>query len=216
MRLATTAIFCMLCITGGASAQTSQPADNLIHRSPSAQSSASRSANDVRGGGALRMALSLSAVLGLILLMYWATRRLLPRSAFASGDSAAVQVLARSPVSPRTRVVLLRVGRRILVVGESGQQMTTLCEITDPDEAAALLGQIRGEQEGSGKPFSALLSSAIERFQAAQFPASLKSETDEDELASTHQELDGLTQRVRVMARHFGGGGASGGTGERA
>jgi len=198
--------------------QSSQPASNLIHRSapgsPNAAASSQPSPSSISksvtdAGGALRVGLSLAAVLGLILLMFWASRRLLPRRAFDAG-SQAVAVLARTPLSPRHRIVLLRVGKRILVVGESGQQLTTLCEITDADEAAALLGQIRGEQTAASRSFAALLSGARERFrvaasatpQAADDPAPVASQGDE--IASTQQELDGLTERVRVLARQFG------------
>ena len=37
-------------------------------------------------------------------------------------------------------------GRRVLVLGESGQQLTTLSEITDADEISALIGQLRGSE----------------------------------------------------------------------
>src|SRR4029077_6101766 len=61
----------------------------------------------------------------------------------------AVQVLSRSPLTPRQQVVLLKVGRRVLVVADNGSQMNSLCQITDPDEVAGLVGQLRSEK-GSG------------------------------------------------------------------
>src|SRR5439155_12272344 len=146
-----------------------QPASNLIHRAATSQPSPSGSAaGSITGGGTFRVVLSLGAVLGLILLLYWASRRLMPRGAFAmTGSRAAVEVLARTAVSPRNKILLLRVGRRILVVGEGGQQLTTLCEITDPDETATLLGQIRGGEQSASKSFASLLDQATGRFRDA-------------------------------------------------
>ncbi len=180
-------------------AQTSQPSAGLIHRAGSSATSQPAGAKATPGDiGTFRVVLSLAGVLALIVLMYWASRKLMPRHGFGGG-SAAIRVLARTPLSPKHRVVLLQVGRRVLVVAEGTgpQPLSTLCEITDPDEAAALIGQIRGEQAGS-KSFAALLNNASEKFRAAEPPT-----PEPDPLAATHQELDGLTQRVRVMARHF-------------
>jgi flagellar biogenesis protein FliO len=192
-------------LVSAAAAQTSQPAGNLIRRtSPAAaatQASSAQSANN--GAGATRVVFSLAAVLGLILLLFWASRRMLPRGAFSAGGTQAIQILARAPLSPRHRVVLLQIGRRIVVVAEGGggQHVSTLCEITDSDEAAALIGQIRAEQSNS-KSFASLLNHATERFRSAEAPRP-QADPVANELASTQQELDGLTERVRVMARQF-------------
>ena len=203
----------VLSITVAAGAQTSQPAQaseptsGLIHRagaSPSAtQPTSARSISN--STSPLRIALSLGAVLGLVVLMYWASRRMLPRHAFGGG-TRAIQVLARAPLSAKHRVVLLQVGRRLLVIGEgsAAQPLNTLCEITDPDEAAALIGQIRGEQSAGGKSFASLLNSATERFRSAEAAPPPPQSADIDPLTKTQQELDGLTQRVRVLSRHFG------------
>ena len=208
MRMRAGVIFFLL-IAGVATGQTSQPVGNLIHRSssPTTQQTASakKDAND--GASGFRVALSLAAVLGLIVLMYWAGRRFMPRGALVGGGTRAIQVLARSPLSPRHRIVLLQVGRRVLVVAEGGggQPLSTLCEITDPDEAAALIGQIRGEQQSNSRSFAALLSGAAERFRAADTakPQAEAPPHESDDLEAAQQELDGLTERVRVMARQF-------------
>jgi flagellar biogenesis protein FliO len=92
-----------------------------------------------------RVLLALAIVVALILLLRWGGRRLfgLPGGGRASH---AVQVLSRSPLTPRQQVVLLKVGRRVLVVADNGSQMNSLCQITDPDEVAGLVGQLRSEK----------------------------------------------------------------------
>jgi hypothetical protein len=57
-----------------------------------------------------------------------------------------VQVLTRSHLSPRQQLLLVRVGRRLLVVSDCNGQLNSLSEITDPDEVAALVGQMRDEK----------------------------------------------------------------------
>ena len=205
----TAAVILVLVFAAAAGAQTSQPssAAGVIHRaaapastSPPASSSSKSLADST---GTLRVVFSLTAVLALVVLMYWASRRVLPRHALA-GETRAIQVLARAPVSPKHRVVLLQVGRRVLVVAEGSgpQPLNTLCEITDPDEAAALIGRVSGEQSAAGKSFATLLNSATERFRAAG-EANPSAAEQPDALATTQQQLDDLTQRVRGLARHF-------------
>src|SRR5258706_13999310 len=63
-------------------------------------------------------------------------------------SSGALRVVARLNVSPKQQILLLRVGRRLVVVGNSGTQMNTLCDISDPEEAAILLGQTTTKRQG--------------------------------------------------------------------
>ena len=69
-----------------------------------------------------------------------------------AGATTAVQLLSRTVLSPKQHVMLLRVGRRLVVIGDSGGQMSALSEITDPDEVAALVGQIRDEKLTAAGP----------------------------------------------------------------
>jgi flagellar biosynthetic protein FliO len=172
---------------------SSQPASNVIHRS-SGGGASSQSAYPQTSGW--QVALSLAAVLGLIVALYWVSRRILPGGAFAAGSSSrAIQVLHRTALGPKHRVMLVQVGRRILVIAEcAGQPLTTLCQITDPDEAAALIGQLGGDQRGAMAAFLEKAGSATPAPQS----------TESAELATTRQELDGLLQQVRTMAQQIG------------
>jgi flagellar biosynthetic protein FliO len=129
---------------------------------------------------------ALVAVLAFILLLRWALRKFTPG---LSGSSRAIRVIGRTVIGPKQQVLVLQVGRRVLVVGDSGQQLNTLCEINDPDEAAALLGQLGGTTHGDIADGSTMPSSPAESDRA---------------LSSTRTELNGLTQHVRVLARHLG------------
>jgi hypothetical protein len=121
------------------------------------------------------------------------------------GASGAIQVLARSAISPKQQVLVLQVGQRLIVVGDSGQQLSALCQIMDLDESAALIAQIQRERDQpAGNTFAALLGRAGEKFKAADEPAATAGVTHSASLneadlglATTREELDGLMEKVR-------------------
>jgi len=190
-----------LLIGGGgvASAQTTQPAGEIRRSAAAAAAAAAAgSASNAAGPSATRVAFSLAAVLGLIVILYIAGRRFLPRGSLGQHGGGAVQVLARTAISPKQRVILLQVGRRILVVADGGGPLNTLCEITDADEAAALIGQLQSERGGNS--FGAALNSAMDRFRTAGETPPPPRES-QPSLDSMREEIEGLAKRVRGMAR---------------
>ena len=179
----------ILC-AGAAAAQTTQPVAGEIRRN-----SAASADSNAAGPSATRTALSLAAVLALIVILFMAGRKFLPRRMFTQqAGGGAIQVLARTAISPKQRIILLQVGRRILVVADGGQSLTTLAEITDADEAAALIGQLQSEK--SGGSFTSALNGAMDRFRAAQ-----ERPEPQPDLSSMREEIEGLAKRVRGMAR---------------
>ena len=192
-------ILALTLFAGVASAQAAQPAPSTgeIRRA-----AASSSASNPSGPSATRVALSLGAVLALIVGLYWVSRRLLPRGALAQHvGGGAVQVLARTSISPKQRIILLQVGRRILVVADGGPSLTTLAEIADADEAAALIAQLQSDKPGGS--FSAALSNAMDRFRSAEQlePPREAPREQQPSLDGMREEIEGLARRVRGMAR---------------
>ena len=188
-------------LAGAARAQATQPAGEIRRSAAAAASSAPAAA----GPSATRVALSLAAVLALVVVLFLAVRRFLPRGSFGEpgsgrgGGGAAVQVLARHAIAPKQRIILLQVGRRILVVADGGNAtLNTLCEIIDADEAAALIGQLQSDRGGNS--FGAALNSAMERFRSAQHeqPPTREPQPSVDAM---REEIEGLARRVRGMAR---------------
>jgi len=165
-----------------------------------------------------RVGLSLAAVIGLILALRWGGKKLFQRPGGARA-TRAVQLLARSPVSPRQQVLLLRVGRRILVVGDCNGQMNSLSEITDPEEVAALVVQLHEEKSDfSAKAFGALFSQASrnmghnEEEAEESVPADEPPEPEASEppldpaISETREEITGLMEKIRVLSKHYRGG----------
>src|SRR5687767_12035066 len=152
----------------------------------SSSSSSSSSSFELR-----RVALSLGAVVGLIFLLYWLAKRLFPTVA-AARSSQAVRVLSRSVLSPKQQVLLLQVGRRVIVVGDTGAQMNPLAEITDPDEVASLVGQVEAEKRPSvTAAFGGLFGRARDSFDADPEPSPQLPATD----VSDEGEAEGIVER---------------------
>lgn len=94
--------------------------------------------------------------------------------------SGLLQVLGRYPVGRGATLVLLKLDRRILLLsqagGKAGGAMTTLCEITDPEEVASILVKSRDEEgESLAQKFQAILRgeerTAATEFARAEAPA---------------------------------------------
>jgi hypothetical protein len=86
-----------------------------------------------------------------------------------------------------------------------------LSEITDADEVAAILGHIRSgstAEKATAEVFAAELGRARNDLDQAIAPAAdvpvSPSRAADESLESTRGEIDGLMQKVRVLARQLG------------
>lgn len=79
--------------------------------------------------------------LALVVVLIFTARIMLKRFGPVSGRQRRdmLDVLARATVSPRHQLLLVRVGRRVVLVGQAPASLTTLSEVTDADEVAALI-----------------------------------------------------------------------------
>jgi flagellar biogenesis protein FliO len=115
---------------------------------------------------AVRTVGALAIVIGLILL----SKKLLVGISRATGGvasqfgaggrapSGVLEILGRYPVTRGHTLVLLRMDRRVLLLGHSSGGFTTLAEVADEEEVASLLLKTRDEEEASmAARFSAML-----------------------------------------------------------
>jgi len=106
------------------------------------------------GGGLfkdwLQTVLALALVIGLILLLRWALKKIGPGGRlFAAGG--AVDVLATTGLSSKERLILVRLGERLLLLGSTPSGLRTLCEITDEAEASQLAARfVAGAKPDTG------------------------------------------------------------------
>jgi len=155
------------------------------------------------GSWFLKTATSLGLVIGLALLVRWVYIRLGGKAAV--GGSPVVEVLSRTAVAPRSHVMLLRVGGRVLVVSDSSAGMRTLASLDDAEEVADILGAVSAARPNSiSKGFGQFLHRFNEDHdQQLQDldPVGHKP----PRTGGTGDTVSGLLSRVRAMGR---GGGA--------
>jgi flagellar biogenesis protein FliO len=184
--------------SGAATASTKLPSVNLpvVTRAPSMDYQ--------------RVGVALVAVVALIFILRGLGRVFFP-STTSRGQTRVVEVLSRSALAPKQQVMLLRIGRRLIVVGDSGTQMNTLCEISDPDEVAGLVGQLREEKTTAAAAFTSLFGRFSRRYGGADerdegnAVSELRDEPEEQPVSSARGELDGLRERVRLLSEQFNG-----------
>ncbi|MFN3166317.1 MAG: FliO/MopB family protein [Phycisphaeraceae bacterium] len=158
--------------------------------------------------------LSTLAALGIVLVLVFGLRWMLRRGGIvptAAPQGSIVEVLSRTTVAPRSHVVLMRVGPRILVVNDSPNGMRTLATIEDPGEVAELLGAVDAARPTSmTKSFSGVMSRLSSGWSSDDDPA--------DAIEPGERLGDGVTMdqtrgavssvRGRLAALASGGGGA--------
>jgi hypothetical protein len=112
--------------------------------------------------------------------------------------------------------LLMRVGRRLLVVADNGSQLAFLSQITDPDEVATLIGQVQGEKlDVAGRTFGALFgrlkSDETSETSEVTTPAPVDESSaeagmpglDTPDMSSARAELSGLMEQVRLASSRF-------------
>lgn len=160
------------------------------------RSAASETGNSDDGWrlGFFDMLWPLVLVLGGIGVLFWAVRKYLPGMRKMTG-SRAVEVLARTYLSPRQSVNIVRLGRRILVVGQTTDRLSALATITDPDEVSELVGLCESASAGSAtSSFRNLFKKFDQQFDETQLDADAPGDAD---LSRVRDELDSLTEKVR-------------------
>ncbi len=131
---------------------TSRPAfPPLVPRSRAKQGESEKAATpsaSAMSGPTITVASSLAVVLGLFAGTIWLTRRF---GAGARGSrtvpNEAVEILGSSVIDARTKLSLIRVGTRVVVLAQTAQGVHPISEITDLDEANELIATCRGDSK---------------------------------------------------------------------
>lgn len=145
--------------------------------------------------------------LGIVVGLIFATRAMLSRAGRGgalTGNNSVVEVLCRVPVAGRHHVVLIRVGKRILALGDASAGLSTLADIDDPEEVASLLAVITAAKPNSvSRSFSQLIS----RFHT-QYPDEHLAEQEdggsEYRVARARDQVSNLLARMRSDPRRGG------------
>ncbi len=216
----------ILCAVSLVHAQTSRPAaiavepttapvgaheKQLIQRPASVGNSATTTPSTAKpvvptstGMDTTRVVLALVLVIAIIFLLRWIAQQFFGAPS-AKRSSRAVQVLSRSMVGPRQHVLLLQVGQRVIVVGDTGAQMHPLAEIKDPDEIAALMGQLRQDKSDPvSRAFGTFFGKAEKDYDEPDTKSEGADPGVDPDLATTQAELTGLIDKVRSASKQIG------------
>ena len=153
-----------------------------------------------------RLALAMAVVLGLIVVLRYAAGWLVPHA--RPGGGRGVRVLGRTPLGPRQQVLLVHVGRRVLVIGDSAGTLSPLANIDEPDEVAELLGQAAATSPTTvqGK-FRAMFGRAETEFDPEQMTAADdpdKAPEPDANITAAKDEIAGLLDRMRSLTKSVG------------
>lgn len=106
------------------------------------------------GGSATEMFWPLLVVLGLMFGALMILKRIMPNKLRVAGGSA-IRIVARQYLSSKQSFCLVQVGRRVVLVGITGDSMTALCEMNDQEEIGELAAKV---ERGRSSSFSTALS----------------------------------------------------------
>ena len=144
--------------------------------------------------------LAVFAVCGLFCLGLYFIKRYLPghRQLFSN---PAMELLGRTHIDQRRFVSLLRVGKRIVVVGVSPDEMRSLTEITDEAEVTELLEVARPKTEAGLTMFQRLFQRNV-----------VEAEAEEAKLLARQkaEEIDAQMQSLRERVKDIRGEETSG------
>jgi len=118
---------------------------------------------DPRSNELVRILIALAAVVGLLFLLRPLLKRTAGGWAAAGKPSGILEVLARYPAGRNQQFLILKWGRRIVLLHRNGAAMTTLGELTDPEEVAGFLTRMEsGVKEKEAKRFRSLMQEHLQ------------------------------------------------------
>lgn len=186
-------------------------ASSLAPGAPNSASPASGTASGLPGSWLSNTLVALVVVVGLILLIRLAIGRFQGRMGPAARRSSpAIEVLSRVALAPRNHLLLVRIGQRLLVLGDSPHGLTSLANLDNPQEVAAILLQVASSKPGSATAqFQQMLAKMSGQYQADR-PENDATQTGGDDREAdvdrARSELSSLSARLKQMA----GGGSAG------
>ncbi len=138
-----------------------------------------------------RLVLALAVTIGLIVVTVWGLKWIWERRGLGqwAEEGKAIRVLASAFLSPRKSIYLVEVGKRILVVGVGGEEMTCLDVIREEGEVEALRG---ATQQG----FPGVFNRVMQNHQTADTEAEAKRILEE-----SNQAVGGYVAQLRNMKK---------------
>ena len=124
------------------------------------------------GYGWLRTLGALGLVVAMIFLARYVLRRF-SATGKATGRAEAIEVVARATLGARQQLSLVRLGKKLVLVGSGPSGMSPLAEVTEPEEVTELLAEARAADRGT---FARLFRRYVQSDEEKQQPAASERE----------------------------------------
>ena len=145
---------------------------------------------------------ALAAVVGLIVFLGWGYRALAAGNLSLPGKlrrPGLIEIVSRTPLSARQSLCLVRIGPRLILVGQTQEALRPLDVIEDADLVARLAGRAAQEKAGSSNAeFHDCLERESREYRQLQDDVGETLAPDARRLASVQQ---GLSQTIRRIQR---------------
>ena len=199
----------LLALVSSAFAQTRPATPTGLEAQAVERSRASTTARATDGVNWTQLVTATVVVLLLIVVLRYAAGWMMP-GAMRGAGGRGVRVLGRTPIAPRQQVVLLHVGRRVLVVGDSAGTLSNLGTIDDAEEVAELLGQTSSTPPATATGrFKAMFGRATDTFVPPERVEAESLTADDDtenqpvdpNVEAARDEISGLLDRMRSLTK---------------
>ncbi len=139
---------------------------------------------------------ALGVVLGLIALCAWGVKKIMPGGAL--GNTSVIQVLHKTYLTPKQFLAVVKLGRRMMLIGVTNEQMNPLATIDDPEEVAWLTTDAKTAGAGE-KNFHKAMGQELSVYEQLDEPAEPPRVPDQAIMDQTRQRLRGLLQKVKTL-----------------
>lgn len=176
--------------------RAASPEDSVVSFAPDRPRSASRSAS---GGPTIWSFVSILAFMaimcGLLLGGLCIVRKHMPggRQMFSS---PAMELLGRAHLDQKRYVSLLRVGRRVIIIGVTADELTALGEIHEESEVSEILEVARPKTEAGLTMFQKLFARVCRQHQKEEAEARIQLES-----ARLEQDMNELKNTISSITR---------------
>lgn len=140
---------------------------------------------------------ALAIVLALVGVAAWALRRWMPATRF--GDSGVLRIVGRTSLSPKHNLALVQLGCRFVMVGVSGDRITTLCEVREPDEVAELAARTGTAGAHGSNGFDHALLSELSDYRDVSEGRGGQTVSAPAKRARTSESLAELLRKLRTL-----------------
>jgi len=138
------------------------------------------------------------AVLGLLGGAFLLLRRFGKNSRLLAG-AGAIKVLARKPLTPKQEIFLVEVGTKVFMIGSTRDHLSTLGEISAPDEVAVLRANLPERKDDSlRREFQQSLRDGLRGAEGSPAGSPAREPREERVFASIADELAEIRKTVRA------------------